>query len=523
MAMQNKNNQPAFDPMTLGLWIGSAAFLFGLIFARAAYPDLLWLTAVLSILLILSLAGLIRQNIVALKTRTAAFGFQSIITTALVIALIGVLNFFVAKNPMKVDLTKNKVHTLSDQTVKLVKGLSKPIKFVVYTSAAAKEQVRPLLDNYHDLNASKVEIEYIDPNKEPTRAKAAGIKKLGTLVLQVNGRENKIEDATEEKLTNALIKLQKDKAQTLCTITGHGEKNMAGADADGYDSIRKALLAQSYEVKDLATAQESKIPDFCDAIAIVGATKSFFDPEIKAILAYLANGGRAIIAVDVNVTGGPEYAPELLKLLEQWNVRAAHELIVDPLSRSLGVDAAVPILAAFSKENPIAKDFQDVCYFPFTRPLEILPGAPDTLKVQWLAQTTNKSWGETDFKELASGQVKMDPGQDKPGPLHAAVTIDGKLKDSKAPRNTRMVVFGTSSFANNNYSRRGNNLDIFVNSASWVLEDESLISIRSKDDANGKVEISDAMGSALFILLILVIPALVLGSGILVWIYRKRL
>ena len=256
----------------------------------------------------------------------------------------------------------------------------------------------------------------------------------------------------------------KDKTPELCAITGHGEKNFASQDAEGYSTAKKNLADESYDIKDINIVQEGKIPDTCDAIAILGPTKAFFKPEIKTIQGYLANGGRALIASDINIKGG-EYSPELEDILGTWFVKTKTALIVDPLSRMLGVDAAVPILASFAKDNAITKDFQTNCYFPFTRPLDIVPGAPASLKVQWIAQTTPKSWAVTNLKSLASGQVAFVAGKDLNGPLNAAIAVDGKAKDSKATKNTRLVVFGTSNFATNNYSRFGGNMDLFLNSS----------------------------------------------------------
>ncbi|MGZ3709230.1 MAG: hypothetical protein ACXWPM_10850, partial [Bdellovibrionota bacterium] len=169
------------------------------------------------------------------------------------------------------------------------------------------------------------------------------------------------------------------------------------------------------------------------------------------------------------------------------------------------------------------KDFQTNCYFPFTRPVEVVPGAPVEMKVQWLGQTTPKSWAVTDLKMLASGQIEFRPGKDRNGPLNVAVAVDGKQKDSKAPRNTRLVVFGTSNFATNNYQRFGGNMDFFLNAASWVMEDESLISIRTKEEGPGKIELSFKTGRFILLLTVFVIPLLVAAAGIVIWIFRRRL
>jgi ABC-type uncharacterized transport system involved in gliding motility auxiliary subunit len=165
---------------------------------------------------------------------------------------------------------------------------------------------------------------------------------------------------------------------------------------------------------------------------------------------------------------------------------------------------------------------QGNAFFPFLRPLEIEKTDP-TLKTEWLGQTTPKSWAVTDMKALASGQVKFNEGTDKNGPLNAAVAVSGKKKGSKGTRESRLAVFGTSFFATNNYARFGGNLDFFLNSVSWIVEDESLISIRSKDDGPGKVELTQKEGTVIFLLTVIVIPLAVAVGGIVIWALRRRL
>ncbi|MEO5970582.1 MAG: hypothetical protein ABIQ95_11695, partial [Bdellovibrionia bacterium] len=176
-----------------------------------------------------------------------------------------------------------------------------------------------------------------------------------------------------------------------------------------------------------------------------------------------------------------------------------------------------------SKDNPIAKDSVRSCAFPLSRPFEIIPGAPAGMNVQWLAQTTPNSWGVTNLKELQSGQVKFEPGQDLKGPLNAAIVVEGKQKDSKATKSTRLVAFGTSNFATNSYTRYMDNLDFFLNSVSWVVEDESLISIRTKEDTSGKIELSDKAGSFIKLLTVFIIPFLIAAAGVSIWLKRRKL
>jgi ABC-type uncharacterized transport system involved in gliding motility auxiliary subunit len=506
-----------------GLYLGllTLFLMLALLFARAVFPEVMWATIVVLVLLLGDLVYLIVHNQAALRSRTAAFGLNSLITILLVLGLLGVTNFLVSKYPKKIDLTRGKLNTLSDQTVKTIQGLTQPLKAALFIKTAEKEQYRPLMDNFKSLS-QKFEVEYVDPDREPTRAKNDGVKKYGTLELSYEGRNNKVDEPTEEKITNAIIKLTKNKSSTLCAITGHGEKSFSSVEAEGYDGVKKALANQSYEVKDLNIVQEqNKIPDTCDAIAVVGPTKSFFAPEIQALQAYLENGGRAVFALDTNIQGAP-YAPELLPVLEAWNLKPDNALIVDPVSRLFGVDASVPIILEYNKQSPVTKDATEKSYFPFARPIEAITTTPE-LTTRWLAKSTAKSWGVVDLKSITKGEAEFKEGRDMKGPLIVAASTQGKLKNSKATRETRVLLFGTSFLATNNFARYGGNLDFFLNSVAWALEDESMISIHAKEEGPGRVEMSQKTAVVIFLVTVVLVPLAIAIAGIVIWVFRRRL
>jgi len=507
------------------LWSATGILVLALLFSRILIPDLFFISIIIGVLLLLTMFFLVRNYWKSLTGRSAAYGLNSAVTIILVIGIAGVINFLASRYPQKIDMTEGGIHTLSDQSQKIVKNAVKPVKAVLFAKTDMQQQkTRALLENYKDSNPGKFEIEYVDPDKEPTRAKQVGIKKYGTLQITVSGREQKIEDPDEEKITNAIIKLSKDSTLTVCTLTGHDEKDFESKTEDGYKQVKDSLEQQSYKVVDLNIIKEGKIPENCAVLTILGAKKAFFPKEVEIIKNYLKDGGRAVIAFDLNI-GGTELVPELIPIVNEWFVDVKTALVVDPLSRLLGVDAAVPILATFSKEHPITKDFTQAnnCYFPFTRPLEeISKNIPAEIKVTWLAKTTPNSWGETSIKGLGRTKVAKDPG-DISGPITAAIAVEGRLKDSQAEKSTRLIVLGTSNFATNKFSRFGGNLDFFMNSVTWALEDESLISIREKQSGPGKVTLTQTSGQLIFWITVVLIPIFIAVGGIVIWLYRRKL
>lgn len=519
--MEQQKTKKSFFRNPAVLTLAAAVIILGLLFSLTVYPEWIYLNVGLGVALAYIFFELAVANKKALTGRTAAYGLNSFVTVLLVIGIVGVANFLASRYPYKIDTTKNKLHTLSDQTVKLVKGLTKPVKAVLYSKSQEREKFRPLLDNYKGLNP-KFEVEFVDPDKEPTRTKSAGIKKYGTLQIIYAAKENKIEDPNEEKLTNSLIKILKDKSSQFCAIIGHGEKSFGSSESEGLSEVKKALGNQSYEVKDINLSQDGKIPPDCDGIALLGPTKPFLDSEAKLVSEYLINGGRAIISLDTNFKGG-EYAPQLVPVLEAWYVKPIFSIIIDPLASMFVGDAASPIIATYENGHAITRDFHVNSIFPFTRPLEVISGAPSGTTVQWIAKTTPNSWGVMDLTTLTQQRGLSVKENDKKGPLIVAIAVEGKHKDSKGTKNTRLTVFGTSFFATNRLAKSApGNLDLFLNSASWVLEDESLISIRAKEEGVGRIELTQKSGRFIFLLTVVIIPILIAGAGIGIWAIRRK-
>ena len=163
--------------------------------------------------------------------------------------------------------------------------------------------------------------------------------------------------------------------------------------------------------------------------------------------------------------------------------------------------------------HPITRDMGGVTtLFPLTRSVGVAKAPPQGSTVRPLAQTSPQSWGETNRDALQRGEAQPDPG-DPRGPLPvAAVSTRDKA---------RIVVYGTSNLAANQFINLQGNRDFFLNTVSWLAEEEDQISIRPKDAKQTPVFLSAQQGQAVFLLPVVVLPALVLIAGIVVVVRRR--
>ena len=211
--MNQKNTSSKLNVLR---WVSFIALSILLFVVHTFWPEKNWPALILVCLLVANLAWLIVANRKAFSTRTAAFGIQSLVTTVLILSLLSLVNFLGYRYPKKIDLTQNKVNSISDQTVKVLKELKKPVTALFFFGTPRdREQFKTLLENYRQTNAAQFQLEWAEVSKELFKVKAEGIRHENTLVLKYNGRSSQVEAPTEEKLTNALIKITREKNPQL--------------------------------------------------------------------------------------------------------------------------------------------------------------------------------------------------------------------------------------------------------------------------------------------------------------------
>ena len=147
-----------------------------------------------------------------------------------------------------------------------------------------------------------------------------------------------------------------------------------------------------------------------------------------------------------------------------------------------------------------------------------------------LMQTSDRSWAETDLK-----QIKYDDGVDPKGPLTIGVAIEASVGGDTTPpsdptssdtnqKKTRVVIFGDADFVDNEVAQipvPSSNRDLFLNAANWLAEDEQLIAIRPKETQNRNLFLTAAQSNLVLFSSTLFLPLIVLAIGGFVWWSRR--
>jgi ABC-type uncharacterized transport system involved in gliding motility auxiliary subunit len=465
--------------------------------------------------------------------RQARFGTLAAASILVVLGILIAINYLSTRHNKRWDLTASHQFSLSDQTKKVLHDLKEPVKIRVFARTDEFPRFRDRLDEY-TYQSKLVSAEYVDPDKRPGLAEQLGVTALGTVVFDYKGRNEKVNSDAEQELTNALIKVVQGRQPKVYFTQGHGEKDTAGADPGGYNSIVAGLTSGNFVVDKVVIAQQGAVPADADVLVVAGPKTDFLAGEIDAVKTYLAGGGKVLVMLDPVLKADQPQPVALQALLKDWGIDAGNDVVLDVSGRgrlALGTDESVPVAASYPP-HPITENFRLLTAYPLARSMSPVEGGVNGHTAQKVVETSKSSWAETNIKSLSGQPAKLDEG-DKPGPVSlgsavsapATVTSPPKTppKEGETPKpaETRVVAFGDSDFASNGAVGVSGNRDLFLNTINWLAQQENLISIRPRDPEDRRITLTAEQERRIFFLTVLIVPGLVLLAGVQTW-WRRR-
>jgi len=430
----------------------------------------------------------------------------------MVLGIIVILNFMADRYPRRLDLTEGKLHSLSDLTVETLKGLDEDVMALAFMEGGTSEKLETLLKEYR-VHSSRFEYEFIDPDRERERTIEYGVRRRNTLVVESEERQQKITELQEKEITNALLKVIRDREEVVYLTVGHGEAGL-GREPHEFGLLEERLKEIEYVVQDsLFLAREGEVPEDCAVLLIAGPRTPFLANEVEAVRRYLEKGGSVFALLD------PRHQSGLEDLLAEWGVIVGDDFVIDTsgIGSLFGLDFTTPVAVTYG-DHPITEKHRGLMtFFQLGRSVRFDGGDRAEVEGVDLVETSAQGWAETDLSVLeAKGRrtVKLDEEVDRPGPVSLAAAV--WAKEEEGGEGARMVVFGDSDFATNQFFDYQGNGDLVLNALSWLAEDESLISIRPRQAGYNPIALTESQGEWIFWVTVVLIPAAVALLGVLI-------
>lgn len=472
--------------------------LFALVFTWGYLPKF-WIQAYVPwSLLGLSCVGLISWIVFSLeqimswfKKRSTQFGLSLLISAVAMLGILGTVNWLAVKFNKKKDFTANKLHTLSDQSQRVLAGLKEEVTLRVWSTRvagmSANLDMENFLENFKIAAKGKLKLEVKNPNEDRVTAVTDGIKKDNVIIIRASsGRETRIESFTdskgEEQILNAIVQAIKGAKKTICFLSGHKEYSINESGPEGISSVKQRLEDSSFSTQEISLLGTETVPAGCEALVIAGPQTEPGKDEIAKIQKYLDQGGRMLAMISA---GAPA---SWRNLTAAYGVKLRENIVLDPQVQ--------PPVVVHSKNfardvDWIAPMANSVVLLPFTSSWEVpAKSADEKVSIKTFLSSESVSFAKAGSIRSLGGAVGRS-GSDLKGPLPVGVMITKTLEETKpaegakeekpVKKETAIVLIGSHQFASNSVVTQVSNIDLFMNSISFLSRDQDLIGVRAKE------------------------------------------
>jgi ABC-type uncharacterized transport system involved in gliding motility auxiliary subunit len=426
----------------------------------------------------------------------------------LFLAAVGLLQWISHEYRGQFDWTQNRRHSLSAASVAAIERLQGPVTATVYASegSEARATVRDTMALYQE-HKPDIQLEFVDPDIDPERVRASGVQYEGELVLSYGDAQENVPPSalTEENLTNAFTRLGHRSERWLVFLSGHGERSPERQANFDFSVWAKQLQKRGFKTRSLALGENPAIPENAAALVIAGPRTRLLAGEVKTIEQFLKRGGNLLWLADPGALHGLERIGEALGIEVQPGT------IVDLNSEPLTGNAAIVVVKP-QGAHPIVREFDQVTVFPSTAGLQLR--AVDGWKGQVLLDTRGNSWLETG--PLVDAQ--FDKGKDIPGPVAFGFALTRTVEG----REQRVVAIGDGDFLSNQFIANAGNLELGMSVTNWLSRDDAYVNIPVRTARDRALDLSytarNIIGTGFF----LVLPLVLIGTGITVWWRRRK-
>ena len=462
----------------------------------------------------------------AVTGRTAVYGGNAVLMSVIFILIVGLINYLAGQQlHLRWDLTGNQQHTLSQQTINVLKGLQDPVQVVGFftpPNVQSQTQAQALLKDY-SYQTNKLNVQFIDPVANPGAAKQYDIQQDGTLVFIHGARNEKVYTFDESTFTNSILKVTQAQQPAIYFTTGHGEMAPSDNGQSGLSTVSNFLAQTNYKVDVLnlaaITATETisgGLPANTTALVIADPVKPFAPQDEAKLKAYLQSGGRVLLMVN------PQSDPGLKDLLATYGLTLNNDLVLDPQLNYRGF-AAYPVVTSFPS-HAVTQNLQSYgVFFPGARSLAKAAGTDKTPDA--LFTTSDQACGKTDLAALKNQtDLTCNPGTDEKGPFTLGYAEEIPATGS-AKQATRLIVVGNSTFASNQVLGSPDGVgdgQLLQNMVTWLAGQEDLIAVPPK--AAGSFPLKATSNQDVFFIALstaAIIPLALLVIGGLIWWKRR--
>lgn len=488
---------------------------------------------------------MLRKKWLASTTQTA------LLILILVAAFLAINLFVQSKDLPEIDVTANKIYSISDASKEAIKKINQDVKIYVY----GYDEDNTLVDfvkKYTKLN-DHITYEILTEESNLAKVQEFDLSSGYQIIVLETADSSKIIDTsyefysydyetgqevdlTEQTLTNSLLAITAENKPKIYFTTGHQEYDLSTE----LGVLSTYLGNESYEATTLNLLSAGAVPEDCNLLAIMAPFKDFMDTEVTAVLDYINKGGDLIITSDVGNLS--ENYPNLTKIYDAYGVVMENKgYIYETDNEKTASNYPNIFMPEISSTNDITSDI----YSEKGQIWLVLSGrltfkSDDELKAlgvtkEDLLTSSDKALFVKDLNSSAEDAAKnaetgkcviaslmtktITPAVEASEGVEAKDAVESKLM---IMANTSFIVDAKVEQLDSSYplSYLGNNKDFMLNTVSELTARENTLKIR-KDMSTSTYQPTEQQ-HGIVLIIIFAVPSLIILMGVIVWQVRRR-
>jgi hypothetical protein len=479
------------------------------------------------------------------SARRVSFSLHASAQIALILVLVVIANYLSIRHFQRWDLTAERRHSLDAATLNLLEDIDQDIDIIVSFNAASPfaKDVRSLAESYQRQRPDLIDIEFIDPAREPARA--ADLKASLDVPLEENALVVRSGDLTrvippaemrvpgpdhseelpqwlfrgEDALSSAILALSSGDAPKAYFLVGKGGRTLPSSGT--FDSARRLAARQNISLHPLHLADVPEIPEDASCLILAGPSVDLFDRELALLRSYWARErGTLLILLDPEAT-----TPLLDGFLSQLGVTPRQDRVLYAESTAAGPIKEYEVTSLLLPGSPITlgsvgqpTQFKGQS-MSLALALEEESLARQQIKILPVLAATGRFWGETNFLDELP---VFHPDTDHAPPIFLGATVErGHVADPKLRvASARLAVFSNPTLLDP-ATRLHSNDALLANSLNWMLDRDRLIGIAPRPSPYSRVFLT-AQQSQNVIQIIFGMPIAALCFGFFIWSLRRQ-
>ncbi len=472
------------------------------------------------------------------------YGGYAIVMTVALVAVLVIVNLLATsldeKFNLSLDLTENRIYSLTMQTEHILEGLSQDVYiYTLFTDDFEDETFSELLDKYKT-KSEYIHVENINLVKNPGAVKYYQDNKdftisIGGAIISTSPDTNnpsqsfKVIDyydlysyssetqslnlfTGENAVTGAIQYVLNPDIPKVWFLKGHSDSS------DSWAELAALLENENYDTGSLSLLGDANTMEKGDILIVLAPDKDLTNDEREVLIDFALDGGKIVFIFNPLTVND---LPNFMLILSFYNISMENGIVLEDVNNTgaylYDQSYLVPSYNSHDITNPLITQSIAMVY---QRAGAIAIGPEQVgIEIVNILNSSDESYLEP-LTENMDG-FKDDDAKTGPFPLAVAVT-----KGANAETDEVQMVIASSSAAFEQVTQKPTigNYELFLNMITWLNPTEDDFYIRGKS-LQASVLYFESQAQVLFVIIFVtvIIPLLAFAAALVVYLKRRHL